>query len=354
MKKITTITLGLLLSLSTFANVRTVNNFVPNVAQFSNVQSAINASAVGDTLLIHGTPVTYGDITLNRRLCLIGAGSNLTNTVNNYKTTLGIITVDSTNSNPNLIVSGFSIHGIEFSNFSFGSIQYANNVVVSRCSFNASTVGSSITGHNWVIKNCFIPTLLILANFGRVSSNIIIANNIINGSILNGSSTIFAPNVIATNNIILNSSGGVTFNVLLTNNIFFNTIPNSIGGNVFNKNLTYTASSTLLVNLPPTGNTGTGNINNTIPNFINVPNPTSLFKTPAMANYNFAFPTAAAAYNAGTDGTNLGITGGPYPWNGNNLDGRAQIPLMQELNIINSVINQGQPLNVDFKARKNN
>jgi hypothetical protein len=355
MKKITTITLGLLLSLSTFANVRTVNNFVPNVAQFSNVQSAINASAVGDTLLIHGSPLDYGSITLNRRLCLIGAGSNLTNTINNYKTTLGIITVDSTNSNPNLIVSGFSIHGIEFVSFTFASI-YANNVVVSRCSFTSSAPTTAITGNNWVIKNCFINSIILTANPGRVSSNIIIANNIINGSIVNGSSTIFAPNVIATNNIILNSSGGTSFNVLLTNNIFFNTVPNSIGGNVFNKNLTYTTSSTLLVNLPPTGNTGTGNINNTIPNFINVPNPTTILasKTPAFANYNFAFPTTAAGYNAGTDATNIGITGGPYPWNGNNLDGRAQIPLMQELNINNSVINQGQPLNVDFKARKNN
>lgn len=355
-KTITTITLGLLFSLSTFATVRTVNNYIANAAQYSDVQSAINASAVGDTLLIHGTPVSYGSITLNRRLCLIGAGSNLTNTVNNFKTTLGVITVDSTNSNPNLIVSGFSIHGIEFVSFSFGSIQYANNVVVSRCSFTASTQGTSITGNNWVIKNCFIPTLQILATSGRVSSNIIIANNIINGSISNGqTSTMFAPNVIATNNIFTGFSGGGTFNVLLINNIFFNFIPtNTTGGNVFNKNLTYTTSSTLLVNLPPTGNTGTGNINNTNPNFINVPNPTSLSKNPAFANYNFAFPTTSAAYNAGTDGTNLGITGGPYPWNGNNLDGRAQIPLMQELNILNSVINQGQPLNVDFKARKNN
>lgn len=351
MKKITTITLGLLFSFSTFATVRTVNNFVPNAAQFSDVQSAINASAVGDTLLIHGTPVSYGSITLNRRLCLIGAGSNLTNTTNNFKTTLSSITIDTISSFPQYNISGFSIHGIEFSDFSWVGNNRANNVVISRCAINSLL---SIKGTNWVIKNCFTGNISTTQT--SASSNIIIANNIINGSIFNGTSnTLFSPNVIATNNIFTGAGPVNMFNVLLTNNIFFNGVPtNTTGGNVFNKNLTYTTSSTLLVNLPPTGNTGTGNINNTIPNFINVPNPTNIFKTPALANYNFTFPTTAAGYNAGTDGTNLGITGGPYPWNGNNLDGRAQIPLMQELNIINSVINQGQPLNVDFKARKNN
>ena len=106
--------------------------------------------------------------------------------------------------------------------------------------------------------------------------------------------------------------------------------------------------------MPSTGNTGSGNINNTVPGFINVPNPTSLYLSADIVNYNFSFASTAASYNAGTDGTNLGISGGPYPMNGSMLNGRTRIPLMQELNINNSVINQGQQLNVQFKARKNN
>jgi len=352
MKKITTITLGLLISLSSFATVRTVNNYIANAAQYSDLQTAINAATVGDTLLIHGTPISYGNITLNRKLCLIGAGCNLNSTVNNYNTLLGNITVDTINSTPKYNISGFSIHGLIANILDFlvvnghPSGNRANNVIISRCQI-VNTINSK--GTNWLIKNSYLYNTAIL------SSNITIANNYITGAIHNGTSTTsYALNVIATNNIFTYATNSSCYNVLFTNNIFLNNLINTNpSGNIFNKNLTYTGTVTQL-NLPPAGNTGSGNINNTNPGFINVPNPTTLTISPAFANYNFAFATTAAGYNAGTDGTNLGITGGPYPWNGNNLDGRAQIPLMQELNINNSVINQGQQLNIEFKARKNN
>jgi len=358
MKKITTITLGLLISLSSFATVRTVNNYIANAAQYSDLQTAINAATVGDTLLIHGTPISYGDITLNRRLCLIGAGCNLNSTVNIYNTLLGSINVDTINSTPKYSISGFSMHGIQASNLNFLVVNghptgnKANNVIISRCQIG----GIYPKGTNYVIKNNFIiGSVYITPN--SFTSNIVISNNFISGHINNGTSvTSYVPNVVVTNNIFTNFAGGGAqpiINGLVSNNIFINSIPSASVGSVFNKNLTYTGTVTQL-NLPPTGNTGSGNINNTNPGFINVPNPTPISTTPAFANYNFAFATTAAGYNAGTDGTNLGITGGPYPWNGNNLDGRAQIPLMQELNINNSVINQGQQLNIEFKARKNN
>jgi hypothetical protein len=304
-KTISTITLGLLISLSSFATVRTVNNYIANAAQYSSVQTAINVAAVGDTLLIHGSPISYGNITLNRKLCLIGAGCNLTNTVNNFNTILGYIIVDTINATPKYSVSGFSIHGIYALSLDFLVVSghptgnKANNVIISRCQIG--NINSK--GTNWVIKNNYIG--FIETGYVGISSNITIANNYIVGSISNGSSsTSFALNVIATNNIFTYATNSFTYNVLFTNNIFLNYIIHTASsGNIFNKNLTYTGTVTQL-NLPPTGNTGSGNINNTNPGFINVPNPTPTTISSAFANYNFAFSTTAAGYNAGTDGTN--------------------------------------------------
>jgi hypothetical protein len=91
------------------ATVRTVNNYITNAAQFSSVQPAITASATNDTIYLHGSPVSYGNFTITKRLVIIGAGYNLTNTINNYTTNVGSITVDTVTVNQAL--SGLTLQG---------------------------------------------------------------------------------------------------------------------------------------------------------------------------------------------------------------------------------------------------
>jgi hypothetical protein len=350
MKKITTITLGLLISLSSFATVRTVNNYIANAAQYSSLPSAITASAYNDTIYIHGSPISYGAITINKKLCLIGAGYNLNNTTNNYNTIIDAITIDTFNFSTIVSITGLTLQGINFGGLYAANIDRANNVIIDRCYFSSIYA----FGNNWLIKNCYVVGFISISS---ICSNIRIFNNLLNSSayISSGASLVDYPQgVIISNNIIKPTNLSNIYNALITNNIILDNILTNVGcsGNVYNKNLTYTGTSTL-VNLPPANNTGSGNINNTNPAFINVPSNAFSFSL-LIRDYDFSFASTSPCYNAGTDGTNLGISGGVYGINGNTLDGRTRLPLMQELNINNSVINQGQQLNIQFKARKNN
>ena len=60
------------------AKTITVDNRVGSVAMFSNLQSAINAADHGDTILIAGSPNSYGDVAIGKRLKLVGSGYFLT------------------------------------------------------------------------------------------------------------------------------------------------------------------------------------------------------------------------------------------------------------------------------------
>src|SRR5205814_159888 len=61
---------------SAWATVTTVSNNANSPGQFTDLQAAIDAASNGDTLYVHGSPTTYGTITLNRSLTLIGTGYN--------------------------------------------------------------------------------------------------------------------------------------------------------------------------------------------------------------------------------------------------------------------------------------
>lgn len=66
-------------SIPAFATQRTVDNSPNSPGQFTSLQDAINASSSthpSDTLLITGTNISYGTVTVDRPLTLIGAGYN--------------------------------------------------------------------------------------------------------------------------------------------------------------------------------------------------------------------------------------------------------------------------------------
>jgi hypothetical protein len=56
------------------AKTITVDNRVGSVAMYSNLQTAIDAANSGDTLLIAGSPTSYGSIVIPKRLQLVGNG----------------------------------------------------------------------------------------------------------------------------------------------------------------------------------------------------------------------------------------------------------------------------------------
>jgi hypothetical protein len=337
-------------SLFSLATVRTVNNYIANSAQFSTVQPAITASATNDTIYLHGSPVSYGDFTITKRLVIMGAGYNLTNTINNYTTNVGNITVDTVTVNQAL--SGLTLQGLAI-NGSIGcaGTDRANNVLIDRCRVPAGGIG--LIGSNWTIKNSF-GNLTI--NMSSVSSNILISNNILQYLyITNGTSlTNYAAGVKVSNNELGSLQLAGSYYVMYVNNIVKNSSNNGTN-NTFSRNITFTDGGPS-INFPPPNNTGSGNFNNINPLYINYSSPWGFGQYSGdLLSYDFNYQTGSVAINGGTDSTNIGISGGPYPILTTKIfDGRTKIPLVVDVNIENAYVKPGQSIQVHFKARKNN
>src|SRR5690348_3604854 len=94
--------LALSLALNSFATVITVDNNANSPGQYSGLQTAINSAAPGDTLYVSGSVTSYGNVTINRRLTVIGTGYNPLKQMP-LVSTVGTITLDSV-----LSVSGAS------------------------------------------------------------------------------------------------------------------------------------------------------------------------------------------------------------------------------------------------------
>ncbi len=342
----------LLITASSFATVRIVDNSVNSPAPYSAIQDAINDSSPGDTVYVQGSATQYeGSVIIDRRITLIGSGYNVTGTQFNMPVSMGggggTILFDSSATQNDL--SGTKIIGIHLAGITASSNTYLNNVTIERCYLAGSSGGGlNVYGSNWVVRNNLVAQI----NLFSWSNNLIVANNII-GSVLGMS--LLASGIVITNNFILGGPNSLQY-ANISNNVFWENplIGAGIQYCVFNNNITYD-SLDMVALLPPAngsssyGNTGSNNIDNTDPNFVNVPSNNFNFGG-VMSGYNFAYQPGSPAINAGTDGTDIGVSGGPYPMT--EWTGAPPIPQMQELNVLNTVINENQPLDINFKARK--
>jgi hypothetical protein len=236
------------------ATVYRVNN-IPGVdADYSTVASAISAASADDTLYIEGSYVSYGTVTLNKRLVLIGSGYFITSN-------------DSTQAYPNssrldrLIISstaaGSYITGIHVENTSSNSTTnpysmvdvQASNVSIVRCyfyqsasgtsgNFSGSTLSIASNVNNVVVTQSFIYQGRVTAGttgcysvyalqIGSNCSGIVLANNIIKlgskGSVYDNACTQRAFSMAAT------SSANLVNNVFMGrlevyNSVFMNNI----------------------------------------------------------------------------------------------------------------------------------
>ena len=109
MKKIFTI-ISLVFTCTWMANatIRTVSNTPSTLAQFNTIQAAIDASASGDTIQIHGSPNAYAAFTQNnKKLVMIGPGWS-PSTANTHIAVIPGFTVQSAGSNDS------EYHGLTF------------------------------------------------------------------------------------------------------------------------------------------------------------------------------------------------------------------------------------------------
>ncbi len=329
----------LLFNLSAQAQHRVALHSNGNTTIFSNINpflDAYSASIDGDTIYLPGgtfTPPTNFD----KRLTIFGAGHYVDSTLTTGKTFInGNVTLTE---NADL----FHLEGVEITGHVYlSSNESINGVIIKRCKINGQlNVNGNLSNPSnnlSIIGNVIIQRInLENAQTALLSNNIIV--NTFQGSEGN----------LITNNIILGYIYGSSYDYLffgnnntLNNNIIiwegYNADVNGYG-NVFNNNIYVEPTPTYGVTPTATGNY-TGILQADI--FVN--------QTGTAFNYSFNYHLQNPATYLGTDGNEVGIYGGTFPYK----EGAVPLnPHIQTKNIAPTTDNNGD-LNIQLKVGAQN
>lgn len=271
-----------------------------NVSFYAQLDSAVIHAQNGDTIFIPGGSFSLYTA-INKRLHLIGVGHNPDSTIATNRTYLfgTLVLVPG--------ADGGSLTGISFQSVNSISIPYdINNYHFSRC--NIYLINSVISS-NTVSNVFFSENVINNVSFGGGGLNSFF-NNIL-GKIANiGTNNVVKNNIfIAASALDANEYGKIQ-NSIFENNIFIGiTIvygsENMISNNFFNNNL-------FIQNLtfPIYTNIGSNNIVNQNQNSIFVNQTGNTFDY----TQNYHLQPTCLGKNAGTDGADVGIYGGLFPW----------------------------------------
>ncbi len=365
MKKNLLLSIGaILFVLTANATVRTVSNNVNSPGQFTSLQAAYDASSSNDTLYIHASETSYGNLTMKKPLVLIGEGA-LPNKQIQYKTQIGDIILSYAAFPATTTASGSKFYGMEISSITLRASSSSGsagigNITVSRCKI--SSFLPSYEHSNLIITQNVISSLS-----GSILFNSILSNNII-GSISVSSQT--GANNLISNNII--QTAIYIKGAVISNNIFYNYVSSgsiafSNEACTFSNNIFYAFTPVVEATIISGSNTGSGNLFNIDPVFTTPAIPTQIagytYINPLVGPFaNLHLQASSPGKSYGTDSTDVGIYGGGYPWiDGENADSRfryypmsKQVPHMIKMNILNPTIPANGTLNVEFNARSQN
>ena len=337
MKNISILAVTCSLSLFASAKVITVNNNTNSPGQYSSLQQAIDSASAGDSIYVHGSATSYGNVTIKKRLNFFGTGNmpNKTNTLVSEVGTFQLDTLSGVSGASGTKISGFKVKDIK----GYAGAGGTKNVMISRNYFTSGAAKVNITGKGWTLQNNIIFNSSVYVNN---YPNTTIRNNIFSHCSITTSNQ---ATVLITNNDFLGSSSALTTvsNALIANNIFSGATPNgtAVGTNTMSNNLTYQTTSDII---PSGTNTGSGNFVAQDPKFMNV--------TANNFSYTFDFTLTATSpgKGTGTDATDIGIYGGISPFV--DMTGTPAIPQIKTLTIVNPVISVGDTLQVIIKAKK--
>lgn len=341
------------------AGIITVNNTSPSPGQYSDLQTAIDVASSGDTLLIQRSASSYGNVTITKRLVLIGEGA-LPNKIPQNTSTLGTITLTyntttlSSASKSKLI--GLSIATISLIEKSTDVNYACDSVSILNCKITTLNLKNRVYDLN--VSHSFITSVANGLLFNCRFSNNFLSN--FNSLTTLGENNIFLNNLFFTR---LTFRGGI-----IANNIFFNNTGTTfifgcynsiVSNNIFYSTSTTFNSSDYIIN----GNTSVNNQFNINPLFVNP----VLFNTvnaythtsPASGPFaDFHLQTGSPAIGAGTDGTDLGLYGGSTPWRDESTtDSRYRyyplpdaVPVVTAVTVQNPVVQEGTNLQIQLGA----
>jgi len=307
MKKISTLALTSVLFL--VANQTIAQNLIAvqngnSPRFFQQVDDAIVNAVEGDTLYIPGGSWNLTQH-INKRLHLIGVGHHPDSTKVTFSSKiLSAVYLDSGASNGS--ITGINIQGQIFAQTE------VNYYTVKRCRIFGVYILTNSSNFSF-IEN--VIDGMVTVNYRVIATNFTFFNNILSASFSFSFDTILScTNSIFKNNIFLfNSfcSWGCALSVtgnfsLFENNVFFNT--NNLGG-VYNSTL----RNNIFVEGISFDNTTKVGSNNLIGQsqagiFVNQSGNTFDY------SHDYHLQPNSPGKNAGTDGTDIGIYGGIYPW----------------------------------------
>lgn len=347
-----------MLNSSVFGKIITVDNNVSSGADFSTITDAINSASNGDTLYVHASNQAYGNVSISKKLILIGPG-HYPQATGGLSAKLGKITF--TDGSSGSMITGFAITGVIEKG---GGNHVASDIIIENNLFTACHVINMERGvnDNWTIRgNIFIEDPFCggsnIITVGKNSDDWLIANNIFISTSerhstgifgqLNGSTSIINNTIIHRNNAVLFyilSESNKSYNALLKNNIIVS-LSSSLQDITSNcvdcrweNNLTFSPNTTLDP-LP-----GASNINNKNPDFVSV---SDTYAWSYDADFNVSAESPAS--NSGSDGTDLGAFGANFNFNIYGLP--FGVPYIEKLEVENQLLHSGSKLRFRVKAR---
>jgi len=379
----------LILTVSAQATVRIAdNNFNAPTGDdiYPSIQAAINAADPGDFVYVQPSPTSYGSATIEKEIHLVGIGFNLDKDAPLSSTMLDVTfrnNIDNTSDASNSSVTGLTIRDIYTTIYSGAPTITLEGLKIFNCRIqelqNACCQTYAPVNNMELSGNYFTEVV----DFANQATNVIVKNNLFAGNVYFHSTSpnsgvvsnnIFyasigknsqGDNLIIQNNNFIGATGSTfafsfgLLDAIVVNNIFYGRTPSLVAGgastsvnfqrSTYTNNLSFSTGDDML---PPVGggvsNSGSGNLEATPPLFTNVP----LLSTWSSA-YDFTLQGGSLAIDAGTDVSDIGITGGPYPFSDTNFILKTtSIPTIQIFNT-STVINPGDDLDVRVKARAN-
>lgn len=336
MKKLSLLFALMLMFSFGFATIINVDNN-PNrpSGYYASMPLAINTAVAGDTLYVYPSNISYGTITITKKLHLFGAGYSGTTGAESQINYLYLDTTTSPASNPSgTTIQGFKINRLYAQKPNIVNIVVAGNYIASYLNLSTNCSG-------WLITNNYIGNRISVNN----NSSIIISNNVFNSGY--GIYTSNSPSVVISHNLFMSwLYFNTVYNARISDNIFIcssNTSSTSMAHNTFINNISW-RSALNPYPLPPESNTGSGNKSNQDPKF-----ETALSSGNFDNTKDYQLKSISPGKNAATDGSDIGIYGGstPFVWGG-----AFSIPKITTTNITNPVINLSTPINVNVKANK--
>jgi hypothetical protein len=276
-----------------------LNNNTNSPAQYTTFTAAQTAAASGDTIMVHGSPFSYGSISISKSLTIIGPGHK-PNKFPSITAEFGYVTFISN-------ILGIKIYGIKMNQLNFGN---NNDDVIIENVYCTSAISVSGECSNIQIRGSVIEYYITLASD---ADNILVEYNYF--SIANSTGAIYSwggPGQKVVQHNIFAGAGSVPLingdgirNTLFVNNIFYGVAANS-GTQVdcvYNNNLSFghTSNNTL----PPTGQAGANNLVNVNPQIVNIQAPNT---APTFSySRNYRLQPGSPAIGSGFGGKDIGL-----------------------------------------------